>query len=143
MMYVSLYRLIRTLIELRWWYLVSISIFLVLLFACIFLWWYMDGWTWLKLTDKWAKLASYVIWYRNFIKWCDENMLKLYLKNDPLFLDKTLPYATAFWLETEFLNKISPLGVDMKAKYVNWQKVTWIMKIIAFLLHPVNTGYSR
>ena len=142
MLYVSLYRLIRTLIEWTWWFLVSIFVFLVLLLACIFLWWYMDGWTGLRLTDKWAKLASYVIWYRNFIKWCDENILKLYLKNDPLFLDKTLPYATAFWLETEFLKKISPLGVNMKAKYVNWHKVSWAMKIIAFLLHPINTGYN-
>jgi hypothetical protein len=40
------------------------------------------------------------------------------LKDDPLFIDKTLPYATAFGIETEFLNKISPLKSDRNAKYV-------------------------
>jgi hypothetical protein len=132
MMYVSLYRLIRTLIE-WWWYLVSIYVFLVLLLACIFLWWYMDGWTGLKLTDKWAKLASQLIWYRNFIKSCDENKIRLILKDDPLFVDRTLPYATAFWLETWFLSKISPLRTEWSAKYANWKKILpwiWILRFL-------------
>lgn len=51
-------------------------------------------------------------------------MIKLYLKEDPLFIDKTLPYATAFGLETEFLNKVTPLVKDRKAKYINGHKVT-------------------
>jgi hypothetical protein len=40
------------------------------------------------------------------------------LKDDPLFIDKTIPYATAFGIETDFLNKISPLKSDRNAKYV-------------------------
>ncbi|MBO7505676.1 hypothetical protein J6T66_06225 [bacterium] len=64
-------------------------------------------------------MAAYIIGYRNFIKSCDENMIKLYLKEDPLFIDKTLPYATAFGLETEFLKKVTPLAEDWKAQYVN------------------------
>lgn len=138
MMYAALYWLIRKLFDWSWWIIIPVILFVVSLASCVFLRWYMDGWTWLKLTEKWAKLASYVIGYRNFIKWCDENILKTYLKNDPLFLDKTLPYATAFWLETEFLNKISPLSQDMNAEYVNWIKVTQWMRVIAFLLNPSN-----
>jgi len=92
----------------------------------------------LKLTDKGAKLASYVIWYRNFIKNCDENKIKLFLKDDPLFVDKTLPYATAFWMETEFLNKVSPLKKDRNAKYIMWQKVTIWMKLLVLLLNNKN-----
>ena len=64
---------------------------------------------------------------RNFIKSCDENKIKLLLKEDPLFVDRTLPYATAFGLETEFLNKISPLRKDWNAKYVRGTKVpSWV-----------------
>lgn len=106
----------------------------VLLLACIFLWWYIDWGAKLRLTDKWAKLASYVIWYRNFIKNCDENIIKFYLEQDPLFIDRTIPYATAFGLETEFLNKVTPLAQDWKAQYINWHKVTTSLKIFAFLL---------
>ena len=102
-------------------------VFIILLFSCIFLWWYVYWWWGFKFTDKWAALASQLIGYRNFIKSCDENKIKLFLEEDPLFIDKTLPYATAFGIETEFLNKISPLKSDRNAKYVRWQKVpSWI-----------------
>ena len=63
-------------------------------------------------------MASQLIGYRNFIKSCDEKKIELLLEDDPLFIDKTLPYATAFGVETEFLNKISPLKSDRNAKYV-------------------------
>jgi hypothetical protein len=52
------------------------------------------------------------------LKSCDENKIKLFLKDDPLFVDRALPYATAFGIETEFLKKISPLRSDWNARYV-------------------------
>ena len=124
-----------------WWLFVEYPrmriLLLTLLISCVLLWWYVD-WGKLKLTEKWAKLASYAIGYRNFIKSCDENMIKLYLKEDPFFIDKTLPYATAFWLETEFLNKVTPLAEDRKAKYVNWQKVSPLISVIANIFSASN-----
>ena len=141
-----MYRLLIILVFVLWyiyitWWIVRHPamwiLILVLLFACVLLGWYIGGGR-MRLTDKWAKLAAYIIGYRNFIKSCDENMIKLYLKEDPLFIDKTLPYATAFGLETEFLNKITPLAEDWKAQYVNWKKVTTGMKIIAALLKSSN-----
>jgi len=86
---------------------------LTLLIICIWLWWYIFWWKPFKLSEKWAELASHVIWYRNFIKSCDENKIKLFLKEDPLFVDKILPYATAFWIETEFIKKITPLKENL------------------------------
>ncbi|MBO4516019.1 hypothetical protein J5751_00935 [bacterium] len=35
--------------------------------------------------------------------------MKKFLAEDPLFFDKTLPYAVVFGLETEFLKKIMPI----------------------------------
>lgn len=105
--------------ELLWSILV---IFWIGLCSVVF-YWIKDGWWKLKYTDKWAELASKVIWYSLFIKSCDENKIKLLLKEDPLFIDRTLPYATAFWMETEFLKKISPLKKDWNARYVRGKKV--------------------
>lgn len=93
--------------------LTSFYISLFLLIVCVWLWWYIFWWKPLKLTEKWAELASHVIWYRNFIKSCDENKIKLFLKEDPMFVDKILPYATAFWIETEFIKKITPLKENL------------------------------
>lgn len=108
--------------------------FWVVLLSFIILSWYIYGWWNLVFTDKWAELASQIIGYRNFIKSCDENKIKLLLKQDSLFIDRTLPYATAFGMETEFLNKISPLKSDWNAKYVRWKKVpTWTKVLRMFI----------
>ena len=106
-------------------------IFVLFLFlVCVFLWWYMECWFGLRFTDKWAKLASQVIG-------------KLFLKEDPLFIDRTLPYATAFGLETQFLKKISPLKKDWNAKYIKWQKLTFWMELLAFFLRPFDNIDKR
>ena len=100
----------------------------------VLVYWNIDRWWRLKFTDKWAELASHVIWYSRFIKSCDENKINMLLKEDPLFIDRTLPYATAFWMETEFLNKISPLMEDWNAKYAGWKKIpSWVWMLSFFI----------
>ena len=73
-------------------------------------------------TEKWAKLISHILWYRNFLATCDENKLRLFLKQDPFYFDKVLPYAIVFWLETELINKIKPImkEMDIKPTQYNW-----------------------
>jgi len=64
-------------------------------------------------TIEWAKLISHILWYREFLAKCDENKLRLFLKEDPLYFDKTLPYAIVFGLETEFIRKVKPIMKDL------------------------------
>ena len=112
----------------KFWFLV-----LLLFIICVLLWWYIGWWSGLNYTDKWAELASYLIWYKKNKKSCDEAKIRVLLKDDPLFVDRTLPYATAFWMETEFLNKISPLKSDRTAKYAWWKKVLpwmWFFRLL-------------
>jgi hypothetical protein len=45
---------------------------------------------------EFSLLLDFYLVNRNFIKNCDENRIKLFLKDDPMFVDRTLPYATAF-----------------------------------------------
>lgn len=111
-----------------------IILFLIFIIWIAVLFWEIDGrWT-LKFTDKWANLASQVIGYSLFIKSCDENKIKFLLKEDPLFIDRTLPYATAFGMETEFLKKISPLKKDWNAKYVRWNKIPVWASVLRFFI---------
>lgn len=63
----------------------------------------------LNLTDEWWKLLPEIEWYRKFIKNCDEEKIKKLLIQDPEFIDKTLPYAVALWLETEFTKSFKPI----------------------------------
>lgn len=117
---------------------VLVGIFWLILWGVIF-YWTREWWWKLKFTEKWAELASQVIWYSKFIKSCDENIIKMLLKEDPLFIDRTLPYATAFWMETEFLKKISPLKSDWNARYVRWQKIPSRIKIFRIFVKDDNS----
>ena len=113
-------------------------VFVIIIWMALFFW-NMDGRWKLKYTEKWAELASQVIWYGQFIKNCDENKIKMLLEEDPLFVDRTLPYATAFGMETEFLKKISPLKKDWNAKYVRWKKSSPLAWLIHFLIKRDNS----
>ena len=70
----------------------------------------------LKETEEWAKLISHLLWYREFLATCDENKLRLFLQQDPLYFDKVLPYAVAFGLDTELINKMVPIMQQMNIK---------------------------
>ena len=76
----------------------------------------------LKETEEWARLISHVLWYREFLAACDENKLKLFLQQDPLYFDKILPYAVAFGLDTELINKIEPIMKEMniRSSWYDW-----------------------
>jgi len=56
--------------------------------------------------------------YAKFIEKCDKNVLENLLKEDPLFVDKTLPYAVAFGLETQFIEKVTPLLKDIEQSWL-------------------------
>lgn len=86
----------------------------------------------IRLTEEGSSLAAHVIWYAKFIKDCDENQLKLFLGEDPLFVDKTLPYAVAFGMESLFLKKVTPLVKDLEKTWLTWNLIP-VWNIISFI----------
>jgi len=136
---------------------------LIILFLCLIPLFYYFGWIWIlirifvvpviywcsiksdykiKLTDEWKKLASHVIWYAKFIKECDANKLKLFLEEDPLYVDKVLPYAVAFGLETEFLKKTTPLIEDLNKNMISWSLID-LWSMISFMRSSVSFAYPK
>ena len=109
-------------------------------------------WNWrpqqknLDETGKWAKLISHILWYRQFLKTCDENKLKLFLQQDPLYFDKILPYAIVFWLETELIKKIMPImkEMDISSSIYSWDLLVLseTCSDISSSLHSYNTSSS-
>ena len=108
----------------------------------------------IRLTEEWGKLAAHLIWYAKFINDCDENQLKAFVREDPLFIDKTLPYAVAFGMETEFMKKVTPLLKDIEQTWMSKKTyptfpvldVTDFMKNIItdrrILKNVIKTGFS-
>ena len=98
-----------------------------------------------KYSKKWIELHAHVAGYRNFIKYCDENVLKTFLKEDPLYIDKILPYAIALWLKTKFLKIIKKLSQDVD--YSDYSLYNTDIKIISNLVDSIkansNPNYWR
>jgi len=88
-------------------------------------------------TEKWAKLISHILWYRNFLAKCDENKLRLFLKKDPLYFDKTLPYAIVFWLETELIDKITPIMKEMNVKPAQY---IWNLSLLSESISTISSS---
>jgi hypothetical protein len=86
-----------------------------------FFWWIINAIRkskseWNKETEKWAELIAHILWYREFLAKCDENKLRLFIKQDPLYFDKILPYAIVFGLDTVLIDKVSPIMKDLNIK---------------------------
>jgi len=63
----------------------------------------------IRPTATGAQLVDHAKGYKKFLKQVDSQKLETLLKDDPLYVDKTLAYAVIFGIETEFIKKIAPL----------------------------------
>ena len=98
-----------------WWWSVRIFILLtVLIFATA-----LHSSTYNKITQSWAEVLSQVLWYRKFLQKCDENQLRLLLKENPLFVNNMLSYATIFGIESELIKKIMPIMDELNIN-ISW-----------------------
>ncbi len=94
----------------------------------------------LKETEKGAELISHILWYRQFLAACDERQLKTFLSQDPLYFDKTLPYAVVFWIETEFLKKITPI---MQEHNITPTRYIGDLKNIGYCITSTNSTWKQ
>ena len=67
-------------------------------------WYKINLWK-LSRTKKWNELYAKILWYKYFLEHCDEEKMKEVLKQDPEYIDKTLPYIIALRLNWKFLDR--------------------------------------
>ena len=82
-----------------------------IIFACLFVVWMVISFSFaftltetankhaIKLTEKWQEIAAEIHWYKRFLEACEERQFREFMRQDPLYLDKMLPYAIALGLE--------------------------------------------
>ena len=75
--------------------------------------------------------------YRDFIEKVEQDRLSEFLKQDPLFVDKLLPWAVVFGLETRLLTQLEGM--------VQWDKPIWYRGNIfnAIILSSIITNSSK
>ena len=70
---------------------------------CTYRWKEIEQWT-----KKWIEFRNHCIWFKEFLDKVDKKKIEELTKQDPLFVEKSLPYAVVFGIETEFIKKITP-----------------------------------
>jgi len=61
---------------------------------------------WQEITDEWIRVFAHLRGYRDFIEQVEQEKLKEFLRQDPLFIDKLLPWAVVFGLETQLVSQL-------------------------------------
>ena len=125
--------------ESKWWIKkksIKFNIIRIIIFLCILL-----SWLWgiyipfilffivarwisvffnkINLTEEWQKILAEIYWYKYFIDACEVNQIKAFMAQDPNFINKTLPYAAALWLETKLMDIVKPIFEE------TWWTLTW------------------
>lgn len=59
-------------------------------------------------TTKWQELRKHCQWFKDFLMKVDKVKLETILKEDPLYIEKVLPYAVVFWVSSQFIKSITP-----------------------------------
>ena len=59
-------------------------------------------------TKKWQEARNHCLWFKDFLMKVDKVKLETLLKDDPLYIEKALPFAVVFWVDSEFIKNITP-----------------------------------
>lgn len=134
----SMFIAIIVIVSLIFMFLLPIFWILIAIILCLIFWKRLN--TKLKETEKWAELIAHILWYRQFVVACDEMQLRTFLAQDPLYFDKTLPYAVVFWVETEFLKKITPI---MEEYNITPTWYSWDLTNIGYCISSTNIAWTQ
>ena len=118
----------------------GVALFFILFCIILSLWKNLE-WKTLEETEQWAKLISHILGYKQFLKTCDENKLRTFLEQDPLYFDKILPYAIVFGLETSLIKKIRPI---MEERNITPTRYSWDLYTLTSTTNTINRmAYSE
>ena len=85
-------------------------------------------------TEKGDELLKQIKWYKDFLKKVDKDKFKVLTDEDPLFVEKALPYAVVFWLDTKFIKYITPEDVQ----WLGWD-IDVLEDSLSYISEAVNT----
>lgn len=72
-------------------------------------------------TTRWNELRKHCQWFKDFLMKVDKVKLETLLKEDPLYIEKVLPYAVVFWVSSQFIKSITPEQI----KDLSWFNGDW------------------
>jgi len=88
-------------------------------------------------TEKWQELRNHCLGFKDFLMKVDKEKLEFLLKADPLYLEKSLPYAIVFWVESEFIKNITPEMIE------EWDWFEWDFDYFDDTIRYINSYNTR
>jgi len=93
----------------------------------------------LKRTKKWKQLQEEAKWFKEFMKMVEEPRLQQFIKQDPKYFDKTLPYAIAFWLQTQRTKKFENILINYNPTRITWAALTSTQSSLSTIQSSITT----
>lgn len=86
----------------------------------------------IEYTPEGLELYEQVLGFRKYLKTVEEPKLKKLLEEDPHYFDKMLPYAVAFWMGTEWIDKCKVILKNsmQKSDFDDFEWRLWFLKDI-------------
>ena len=91
-------------------HLISINRWVILLFVALLIFVVLHYRNYEKNTNtkKWEELRDHCVWFKDFLMKVDKVKLETLMAQDPLYIEKVLPYAVVFWVSSKFIKAITP-----------------------------------
>lgn len=88
-------------------------------------------------TIKWQEVRNHCLWFKDFLMKVDKVKIETLLKEDPLYIEKALPYAIVFWVESLFIKNITPKMIE------EWDWFEWDFDYFEDTIRYINTYNTR
>ena len=83
-------------------------------------------------TKKWKEVRNHCLWFKDFLMKVDKVKLETLLKKDPLYIEKALPYAIVFWVDSQFIKNITPEMIE------EWERFEWDFDYFSDAIRYIN-----
>lgn len=84
-------------------------------------------------TEKWKEVRNHCLWFKDFLVKVDKVKLEILLKENPLYIEKALPYAIVFGVDSEFIKNITPEMIE------EWKWFEWDSDYFSDTIRYINT----
>lgn len=91
-----------------------------------------------ELTVYWSEIFEHLRGYKEYLSKVEQPVIESEIKSDPDFINKILPWAVLFWVETRLLKMVEEV-----LKKIQWYQSNDGSYLTANTLHTMNKNFTK